>query len=304
MTENLRAVGLPNRAVVKISGADARSFLDTLLTNSMAGVDTTRAIHTALLTPQGKLVTDFFIIEAAPEDGGGFYCDVPLVTAAELVKRLGFYKLRANVTLEDLSEDLGVLAFWGETGLPLAELSLAFADPRLAALGSRMITHKSQQAAAIAELGAEMGKLAEYHLTRADLGLGEAVFDYTPGNTFPHEINMDQLHGIDFKKGCYIGQEVVSRMQHRGTARTRLVPMRYEDNVVVMEGVAVMAGEKKLGQTSSPGRKSGLATLRLDRVAEAMTQGTPIIAGGVIGRVVKPTWWTADWPLPTESRHV
>jgi tRNA-modifying protein YgfZ len=297
MIAGLKAVGLPNRGVVRVAGDEARAFLDNLVTNSMDGVADGKAIHTALLTPQGKLITDFCVTEAAAEDGGGFYCDVPLVSAAELAKRLTFYKLRAKVSVENLSETLGVIAAWG-SAMDIAEFGLAFADPRLPALGYRLIAHKSQSDAVMAELGATPAALEDYHAHRAALGIGEVAFDFALGDAFPHEINMDQLNGIDFKKGCYVGQEVISRMQHRGTARTRLIQLRYDEGFVASSGAPVIVGEKTLGVTGTAANGVGLAMIRLDRAAEAMTAGTPITAGGVPVTVIKPAWWMADWPLP------
>ncbi len=297
MQVGLKAVGLPNRGVVKVAGEDARGFLDGLITNSMDGVAEGKAIHAALLTPQGKIITDFCVTEASAEDGGGFYCDVPLVAAAELTKRLGFYKLRARVSVENLSDTLGVIALWGH---PVAAdgMGLAFPDPRLEALGSRMILHKDMVDEAVAETGATPVALEDYHAHRASLGIGEVAFDFALGDAFPHEINMDQLHGIDFKKGCYVGQEVVSRMQHRGTARTRLVLLAYTGGFVASGGAEVMAGDKRLGQTGTAANGTGLALIRLDRAAEAVAAGIAITAGGLEVALLRPSWWSADWPLP------
>ncbi|MGL4636969.1 MAG: YgfZ/GcvT domain-containing protein [Beijerinckiaceae bacterium] len=296
MLQTRKAVGLPNRGVLRITGEDARSFLDGLVTNSLAGVKPDVACHTALLTPQGKIIADFFVTEADAEDGGGFYCDVPLVSIADLMKRLTLYKLRAKVTIEDMSSELVVMAIWG--GEPVADLAMSFTDPRLAAMGQRVIVHHSQQENVIEAAEALTAELEHYHNARARLCLGEPVFDYPLNDTFPHEINMDQLHGIDFQKGCYVGQEVVSRMQHRGSARTRLVQLQYEEHIAVAEGAPVVEGDKTLGVTGTCAAGIGLAMLRLDRAADAVAAGTPITAGGVPATVVKPAWWTASWPLP------
>jgi tRNA-modifying protein YgfZ len=296
MPGGLKAVGLPNRGVVKVAGEEARPFLDNLITNGMDAVGIGTGIHAALLTPQGKMITDFCLTEASDEDGGGFYCDVPLVAAAELAKRLTFYRLRAKIAVEDLSETLGVVAAWGGA-VETDSLALAFVDPRLPGLGLRVIAHKSQTDPLIAELG-QPAALEDYHAHRAQLGIGEVAFDFVLGDAFPHEINMDQLHGIDFRKGCYVGQEVVSRMQHRGTARTRLIQLRYHEGFVASAGAPVLAGEKMLGSTGTAAGGVGLAMIRLDRAAEAMAAGIPILAGGLEASVIKPAWWTADWPLP------
>ncbi len=296
MAGGTKAVGLPNRGVVRVSGEDARSFLDGLITASMARVAPGRAIHAALLTPQGKIIADFLVTEAAEEDGGGFYCDAPLVATAELAKRLTLYKLRAKVMIEDLSSAFGVVAAWGDPAPD--DVALAYSDPRSMALGWRLIAHSSQFDLAIAELGAEAVEPEDYQRLRGTVGVGEAAFDYQPGDAFPHEINMDQLGGVDFGKGCYVGQEVVSRMQHRGTARTRLVPLLYADGFAAVEGAPVVGGDKLLGVTGTAAGDRGLAMLRLDRAAETIAAGHPILAGGLPASVLKPDWWTAAWPLP------
>jgi len=305
MADRPKAVGLPNRGVVKVAGDDARTFLDGLITNSVAAVAPGRAVHAALLSPQGKIIADFFVTEAGredgaqdgAEDGGGFYLDAPLVAAADLAKRLSMYKLRARVAIEDLSGDFGVMAAWGGSRTP-EDVALAYADPRLPSLGWRMVVHRSRIAAATEEFGEAPADYEDHHALRAEQGVGEAGFDFQPGAAFPHEINMDQLGGVDFKKGCYVGQEVVSRMQHRGTARTRLVQLRYEGGFGVGEGAAVTAGEKTLGLTGTASGGVGLAMIRLDRAAEALGAGLTVTAGGVPAAIVRPAWWTADWPLP------
>ncbi|MFM9974021.1 MAG: YgfZ/GcvT domain-containing protein [Beijerinckiaceae bacterium] len=298
MAEALKAVGLPNRGIVRVHGEDARGFLDTLITNSMAGVTADTAIYAALLTPQGKIITDFFIIEAAADMGGGFYCDLPLLAVAEFIKRLTLYKLRAKVTIEDFSEELGVIALWGAN--PKAdETELSFNDPRLPAMGLRVIDSKSLNAAVLEAFDAKPVSLPEYHWHRTRLGIGEAVFDFTLGDAFPHDINMDQLNGVDFRKGCYVGQEIVSRMEHRGTARTRLVQIRYPDSMGVDEGTLLMAADKKLGMACSPARGLSLAMLRLDRAADAVAAGVTITADGLEVTALKPQWWTAAWPIAT-----
>jgi tRNA-modifying protein YgfZ len=297
MSGGLKAAVLPNRGVIRIAGEEARSFLDGLVTSSMASVAPGAGIHAALLTPQGKVMADFFVTEASAEDGDGFYLDAPLVNLPDLVKRLGFYKLRAKVVITDLSGELCVVALWGAEIDP-AELGLAFRDPRLTAMGVRAIAHRSQVEALAAETGAAIAPAEAYHAHRVSHTILEPGFDYLPTEAFPHELNMDQLGGVDFKKGCYVGQEVVSRMEHRGTARTRAVQLVYEGGVTVSEGAAVMAGDRQIGRAGTGAGGRGVAILRLDRAADALAAGEKIVAGGVASAIAKPTWWTADWPLP------
>jgi tRNA-modifying protein YgfZ len=298
MSGGLKAAVLPNRGVIRVAGDEARSFLDGLVTNALAGVAPGRGVHAALLTPQGKVIADFFVTEADAEDGGGFFLDAPLVNLPDLVKRLGFYKLRAKVEIADMTGDLAVVALWGGTADP-SELGLAFHDPRIAAMGLRAIAHRSQVEALATEAGAGLSMAEAYHAHRIAQALAEPGFDYLPSENFPHELNMDQLGGVDFRKGCYVGQEVVSRMEHRGTARTRTVQLVYDDGVTVSEGAAVMAGERQIGRAGTGAGGRGVAILRLDRAAEALAAGDKIIAGGVPATIVRPFWWKADWPLPT-----
>jgi tRNA-modifying protein YgfZ len=300
MSDGLKAALLPNRGVIRVSGPDARAFLDGLVTNAMAAVAPGRAAHAALLTPQGKVVADFFVTELDAEDGGGFYLDAPLLNAADVARRLGIYRLRARVEIEDMSEALGVVALWGrppdETGL-----GLAYADPRLPEMGWRAIAHRSQAGALILAADAEPDSPEAHHALRVANALPECGFDFLPGEAFPHELNMDQLGGVDFRKGCYVGQEVVSRVQHRGTARSRAVGLAYEGGVTVSEGASVTAGGRELGRTGSGAHGRGVAILRLDRAAEALAAGEPILAGGVPAAIVRPAWWTAPWPLPSAT---
>jgi tRNA-modifying protein YgfZ len=296
MSVGLKAAVLPNRGVIRVSGEDSRSFLDGLVTNAMAGVRPGAGIHAALLTPQGKVIADFFVTEADAVDGGGFYLDAPVLNLPDLVKRLGFYKLRAKVEITDLSSDLAVVAVWGGEADP-AELGLAFRDPRVAAMGLRAIVHRSRTEELVTEAGAAPASSDDFHAHRIGHVLPEPGFDYLPSEVFPHELNMDQLAGIDFHKGCYVGQEVVSRMQHRGTARTRTVQLATHDGLTISEGQLVTAGDKQIGKAGMGVGGRNVAILRLDRAAEAVAAGEAIIAGGLTARVVKPDWWTADWPI-------
>jgi tRNA-modifying protein YgfZ len=295
MAVQAKAALLINRGLLKIAGDEARQFLERLLTANVGCVASGKAVHSALLTPQGKIIADFFVTEADAEDGGGFYIDAPLVAVADLVKRFTLYRLRAKIMIEDLSETLGVVALWG--GDEVTDLGLAFMDPRLKAMGQRVIAHRSQVDAVAEAAGAALVDAAEWHAHRAALGLGEPVLDYPLHDAFPHEINMDQLGGVDFAKGCYVGQEVVSRMQHRGTARTRVAPVLLTDGLKVVEGAPVEAGGKPLGTLGTNAAGAGVALLRLDRVADAVAAGAPITAGGLAAKVVRPAWWTAAWPI-------
>jgi folate-binding protein YgfZ len=292
----MQAAFLPDRGVVKISGDDAKTFLNGLLTVDVGKMQPGAARYGALLTPQGKIVSDFIVYAALENDGGGFLIDCPLALAGTLADKLKFYKLRAKIAVDDLSATLGVLAVWDGTP-PDSEFGPGYADPRLPALGHRIILPRNAAADAAIELGADAAGAEAYDAHRIAFGVPRGGADFAYGDTFPHEADMDQLGGVDFDKGCYVGQEVVSRVEHRGTARSRIVMMAYDDNTPD-DGLPVMAGEKQLGMVGSAAGGTALALLRLDRLGDAMGAGTPVEAGGIKLRAKKPAW--AKFPFPGE----
>ena len=293
----MQAALLPDRGVVKVAGDEARRFLAGLVTNDMAKVAPGSPRFAALLTPQGKIIADFIIAEASAEDGGGFFLDCPRALVPTLVEKLNFYKLRAKVICEDLSEVLGVLAIWDGSGD--SEYGLSFPDPRLAQLGWRVMLPPHLAGEAASDIGAALIDAEAYEAHRIALGVPRGGLDFIYGDTFPHEADMDQLNGVDFDKGCYVGQEVVSRVEHRASARNRVVPIAY-DEFAPTSGLPVMAGDKQVGMLGSTAKGRGLALLRLDRVGDAHSAGIALEAGGIAIRVVKPAWATFD--LPGEAK--
>jgi tRNA-modifying protein YgfZ len=295
---DMQAALLPNRGVLKVAGDDARRFLNGLATNDMAKAAPGTACYAALLSPQGKIIADFIVTEAPAEDGGGLFLDVPRALAPTLVQKLNFYKLRAKITVEDLSEALGVLAVWDGAGV--SEYGLCYADPRLAALGWRIMLPPQLAAEAAEDLRATPVGPESYEAHRIALGVPHGGEDFVYGNTFPHEADMDQLAGIDFDKGCYVGQEVVSRVEHRNSARSRIVPVAYDD-LAPSSGAPVMAGDKQVGTFGSAAQGRGLALLRLDRVEDALAAGLPLTCGDIRLRVVKPA--RAGFTLAGETQN-
>jgi folate-binding protein YgfZ len=296
----MKAALLPDRGVIKVIGDDARKFLHGLVTADMLGVAPGTARFCALLTPQGKIIADFFVTEAPQAEGGGFFLDIPRALAVMLVEKLNLYKLRAKVLIEDLTEILGVLAVWdgqGTTKQATTKQGLTYADPRLPALGSRVMLSPHRAAAAVSELGAELVSAEDYEAHRIALAVPRGGLDFAYGDAFPHEADMDQLGGVDFAKGCYIGQEVVSRIEHRGIARTRAVALRY-DGATPENGVPITAGERQVGTMGSAARGRGIALIRLDRVAEAGPAA--LAAGGIPIRLIKPDW--ARFSSPDEIK--
>jgi folate-binding protein YgfZ len=272
---------LADRGVARVAGEEAKAFLDGLMTCDLDRVAVGKPRFGALLSPQGKILFDFIIFLAGD---GAYHFDC--AKAPDLVKRLNFYKLRAKVTVADLSGGCSVVAGWGDSPKPRVETGLVGDDPRLPALGWRAILARDAVSPAD-EAGAEA-----YHARRTAVGVPEGGKDFAFGDAFPHEALMDQLHGVDFDKGCYVGQEVVSRMQHRGTARTRIVPLVYPGGETAPPGSEVTAGERTIGRTGTAVSGRGLAMLRLDRAAEAVAAGQPIRAGGLPVRIEKPEWAT------------
>jgi folate-binding protein YgfZ len=293
----MKAALLADRGVVKVAGDDARNFLHGLVSADILQLAPGAARFGALLSPQGKILADFFVVEAPAQDGGGFFLDVARVLAKPLVDKLNLYKLRSRTMVEDLSEILGVLAAWDGNGA--ARVGLTYADPRLPALGLRVMLPPHRAADAAAALGATLVDAGEYEAHRIALGIPRGGVDFVYGDAFPHEADMDQLGGVDFAKGCYVGQEVVSRMEHRGIARTRAVAIRY-DGAAPAAGVAVMAGERQVGTMGSAAAGHGLALLRLDRIADAASRGEKLRAGGVAIRPIKPEW--ARFAFPDGSK--
>ena len=293
----MKAALLPDRGVVKVAGNGARSFLHGLVTADILELTPGTARFCALLTPQGKIVADFIVTEAPAKDGGGFFLDVQRALCGALIAKLNIYKLRAKVNVEDLSAVLAVLAAWDGSGA--TKQGLSYADPRLPPLGFRMMLPPHLAAAAAAELGATLIDAAHYEAHRIALGVPQGGLDFSYGDAFPHEADMDQLGGVDFTKGCYVGQEVVSRMEHRGTARSRAVPVRY-DGTAPAAGAPVTAGDRQVGIMGSSAAGRAVALLRLDRVAEALARDEPLVSGGVPIHLVKPDW--ARFAFPGETK--
>ena len=260
---------LSDRAVIEISGEDARTFLQGLVTNDVDALAPAKAIYTALLTPQGKILFDFFIADAGD---GRLLIDCLAAARAALVKRLTMYRLRAKVQIT-ARDDLAVFASWDRTALD----GVAFDDPRLAALGRRAI-------ASMAE-GSE-GYIAH----RLSLGVPEGA-DFGSDKMFALDAGLDELHGVAFDKGCYVGQELTARMKHRGTARKRLLTVESTDKSVLATGADLRADGHGIGEIVSVYDSFGFALVRLDRLDDA--RDAPIEADGMRVRVVKQAWLSA-----------
>lgn len=284
---------LPRRGVVAVSGPDAEKFLDGVVTNDMAGIAAGGAGYGGLLTPQGKILFDFIVFR----DGERFLLDLPRPAIADFVKRLGFYKLRTKVDIGDVSDTYRVAASWGSPRPPFVD-GLIAPDPRLESLGFRMIVAVDQP---LAVEGYAAADEHDYDAHRIAAGVPEGGLDFAYGEAFPHDADMDQLAGIAFDKGCYVGQEVVSRMEHRGSARRRIVRV-LAASPIPPAGAEIVAGERPVGVIASSSDHAGLALVRLDRVKDAIDAGQPLLARGLPVEIALPDWARFRFPDSNPKR--
>lgn len=260
---------LAHRGVVSLSGPDAVDFLDNLVTNDVTGMSTGEARFAGLLTPQGKILFEFFVLRT----GDGWLLDTLTERRADLIKRLTMYKLRAKITIADVSDRYGIAAAWGPTAPAAVDGGWSYIDPRHGEIGWRLIVPRAK----LASLSGEEVPEKIYDERRVALGIAEGGHDYALGDTFPHEANYDRLNGVSFTKGCFVGQEVVSRMQNRTLVRKRVA--RVTGTEPLVRGAEIRLGAAIIGTVGSVAEPHGLALLRIDRAAEAANKGEPLVAG-------------------------
>lgn len=266
----MEPVHLKDRAVIALEGGEARDFLQGLITNDIGSLAPQTGLYAALLTPQGKILFDFLVTEG----DGAVLLDCPADRAESLVKRLTMYRLRAKIGIA-IRPQLAVFA--GLNGRP-AERAVTFADPRLAALGPRSI-------GAAAEMPDFLEGPAAYHAERLALGVPEGA-DFGSDKIFALDAGLDELHGVAFDKGCYVGQELTARMKHRGTARKRILTIS-ADGMLPPAGTAVTSGGLEIGEIISIYGARGFALIRLDRLDEAKASLT---AGMIAVTLARPAW--------------
>ncbi|HEX4302247.1 MAG TPA: hypothetical protein VHZ78_05610 [Rhizomicrobium sp.] len=260
---------LEDRAVIAVTGPEARGFLQGLVTNDVDALAPGKGLYAALLTPQGKVLFDFFLAEG----DGAILIDCAAPARDALLKRLSMYKLRAKVALEARNQ-LAVIASDDDVAPSSA---IPYPDPRLVEFGWRaFIAH--------GEMPVALSSAATYHARRRALGVPEAA-DFGSDKMFALDADLDELHAVDFTKGCYVGQELTARMKHRGTARKRLLAF---EAASATPGTAVKAGDKDIGEIASFDGSHGFALIRLDRLAEAGDAPLLTDAGSV--NLIKPSW--------------
>ena len=275
---------LDDRAVVRIAGPDAATLLQNVVTLDMEGVENHGSGYGALLTPQGKILWDFVLHKQAD----GYAADVRAGEAEAFAKRLSLYRLRAKVEIA-VAPEQATFAMWGDPAPTPSQQGGAGApgDPRLAALGSRWI-------APIGSVNTD-ATVADWHRHRISLAIPEGGIDFVFGDAFPFDAGMDSLNGVAFDKGCYIGQEVVSRMRHRGTARRRIVAL-HAKGPLPEPGAEIVAGERPLGRLGSSSDGKGIGLVRLDRLRAALDEHLAVRAGAEEVAVALPAWATYGWP--------
>ena len=287
-------VPLEDRGVVAVDGPEAGPFLQGLISNDIERVTDTRAIYAALLTPQGKFLHDFFVLRR----GAGYLLDCEGPRTGDLGRRLMAYRLRADVALADATEDYRVIALFGGDGgdgafdLPAGEGSAApcaggalMRDPRGAALGFRAVLPVGADLAFLEQASFARGSPADYERHRIAMGAPDGSRDMEVGRATLMECGFEALNGVDFEKGCYVGQELTARTKHRGLVRRRLARVALE-GPLPPAGTPIVAGEREVGEIRSGLGAAALAVLRLERIAAAAEAGTPLTAGET--RVIPP----------------
>ncbi|MDX2234217.1 MAG: hypothetical protein NW200_06935 [Hyphomonadaceae bacterium] len=260
------------RSILRVAGEDAGAFLDALLTNDVSAATADRAVYAALLTPQGKLIAD---IVAHRADDGALLLDVAAERGADLLGRLKLYRLRRRIDLDDASDAFAVVLRYGAdaTGPP---------DPRRpdGVLGARVLSTPDPP---------PLDPFPDFEAHRIRLGVPDPAVDAGPEEVFALEALLEEFHGVDFQKGCFIGQENVSRMKRRATTRRKFCRLAF-DGAPPPFGAPITAGQAAIGEVRSGVAGCAIALVRLDRALEAQAQGIPLMAGDMTVRLDPPAW--------------
>ncbi len=298
---------LSHRGVLRVSGPDRVAFLQGLVSNDVEAVSPSQSIWAAFLTPQGKFLHEFFVTEEDPgnsesaEAGGesALLIDCEADRRADLQRRLKLYKLRSQVQVEDAQSDYSVAVLFGEDsfsrlGLEPTPGSTAnlgkgrvFVDPRMAELGARAILPSGNAEAVLKDAGFETTSLDDYDCLRSELGVPDGSRDLEVEKSTLLENGFDELHGVDWNKGCYMGQELTARTKYRGLVKKRLMPAEIS-GPTPEPGTALLSGDKEVGIMRSAVAKKGLATVRLDALQDSGC--AELRAGEAQITVRKPVW--------------
>ncbi len=280
------SVLLNGRAVLNVTGEEAETFLQNLITTDLDNLHRGKLRPGALLSPQGKIMFEFLVSRSVD----GLRLDILQSAADDFAKRLSLYKLRAKVQISIDSESLAAVSWGNESGI--SESDSTVQDERFPD-GLNVFRHY----AAGSVNGDDVDGWTRLRIAH---GVAEAPDDYTLGDAFPHDVNFDQINGVSFKKGCFIGQEVVSRMQHRGTARRRILIVDSETSLPAT-GAPITANQREIGTLGSVAGRSGLALVRIDRVKDAMDSGAPVLAGDIPIQLAIPPEHRFTFPVTAQE---
>ncbi|MGI9491363.1 MAG: YgfZ/GcvT domain-containing protein [Geminicoccaceae bacterium] len=288
---------LDGRGVLAIEGEDARDFLQGLISNDIEKATDDNAIYAALLTPQGKYLFDFMIVQ----QGERLLLEAEASRLQPLSQRRTMYKFRARVEITDVSEEIAVVALPGDDGITAFNLpeqrgaatrlddGIVFVDPRLSALGARAFVPMKSAQAIFETRGLKATDQSAYDSLRLQLGIPEGSRDLAVDKSTLLESGFEELNGVDFKKGCFVGQELTARMKYRALVKKRLMPVAFEGEPPA-SGAMIKAGDREIGEIRSAENGWGLALLRLDRLADVTDQGKTLMADGKAVTPKKPDW--------------
>lgn len=288
---------LEDRGTLRIAGEESRGFLQGLISNDMSRVSPHQALYGALLTPQGKFLYDFFIIESAD----AFLLECAGATRRDFLKRLMMYKLRAQIDLEDVTDACLSVALMGAAAADFAGNraqpgqawealgGIAFIDPRLSALGVRLLVPRDTARDKLRKAGLTLLDAGAYNAHRLALGVPEGGVDILYDKAFLLESDFDELHGVDHHKGCYIGQETTSRTKRKGIMRKRLLPVDV-DGPLPAPGTDILAGGSAMGTVLSGQGTRAMALIRLERADKARKDGLVLKAGAATLQIDVPDW--------------
>jgi hypothetical protein len=287
---------LPGRGVLRLSGGDVRTFLQALVTRDLDDLSPDRAVYGALLTPQGKYLFDFFL----SQQGDDLLLDGEAGRLDALAKSLNMYKLRADVTIQAAEGWQVYSVFDGDLGLDAGPGAakpfgggVAYMDPRLPEAGARIMAPTGQAAEILSASDFTIGEPSDYDYLRLGLALPDSGGDLVVDKSLMLESNLDALNGVDFQKGCFVGQELTARTKYRGLVRKRLLPVTIEGPVPA-PNTPLMAGEREVASMRTGRGDRGLALVRLDRLAEAGGLGLGLDADGTTVTPALPSWAEFD----------
>jgi len=277
---------LPDRTLISVTGADAEHFLQNLITTDLDALGEGEARPGALLTPQGKIMFDFLI---SRDGSGGFHVECRADIADDFLRRLMLYKLRAKVEIAKQEQTL-VGVSWDSDSPASSNDSISVRDNRFREPAAAWRIYAASIRAT--------ADLAGWHAYRIASGVAESGSDYALGDAFPHDVLLDETNGVGFRKGCYVGQEVVSRMHHRGTARRRVMLVS-ADTPLPDPGTDILVNGRNIGTLGSVSGAHGLAIVRIDRVKDALDDGAAIVAAEIPLTLSIPAW--AKYTLPQQA---